>query len=107
MFYLFCDNPLACCGLQPASARVGGERAALSYGVAQRMQETGVRMAPGAQRGDIARPVLSRGLILTITGLVLGLAGAVVLSRAVAMAAALGPARRASRVDPVVVLRYE
>jgi putative ABC transport system permease protein len=104
----------------------------MSYGVAQRTHEIGVRMALGAQQGDVSRMILSRGLILTIAGLVLGLAGASALSRyletllfeikpadpltlaavtgillMVAIAAAYFPARRAAKVDPMVALRYE
>lgn len=104
----------------------------ISYGVAQRRHEIGVRMALGAQRRDVARLILSRGLALTLTGLAIGLAAAVSLGRyletllyeikpadpltlgsvallllAIALLAVLLPARRASRVDPMVVLRYE
>jgi putative ABC transport system permease protein len=104
----------------------------MSYGVAQRTKEIGVRVALGAQKGQLARMILSRALTLTLAGLALGLTGAVILGRylktllfeikpadpvtlaavaalllAVALAAALIPAARATRVDPMVVLRYE
>jgi putative ABC transport system permease protein len=104
----------------------------MSYGVAQRTHEIGVRMALGAQQRQVARLILSRALLLTISGLALGLAGAFTLTRyletllfevkpadpltltvvtslllGVAIIAALFPAARAARVDPMVVLRYE
>jgi putative ABC transport system permease protein len=104
----------------------------MSYGVAQRTHEIGVRMALGAQRGHIARMILWRGFTLTFIGLALGLAGAFALGRyletllyeirpadpltlisvtavliIVALLAAFFPAQRAARVDPMVALRYE
>lgn len=104
----------------------------MSYAVAQRTHEIGVRMALGAQRVDVARLVLGRGVFLTLLGLAIGIAGALALGRyletllfevkpadpatlaavialllAVAIAACLLPARRATRVDPMVALHYE
>lgn len=103
----------------------------MSYGVAQRTHEIGVRVALGAQRGQVALMILSRALILTFTGLTLGLAGAFALVRylktllfeiepadpvtltsvtfvllSAALLAAMVPVR-ATKVDPMVVLRYE
>jgi putative ABC transport system permease protein len=104
----------------------------LSYAVAQRTQEIGVRMALGASSSDLRRMVISGGLRPVVAGLVLGTAGAswltgllssqlygvsandpMTLSAAIlflllvaVMASAL-PARRATRVDPVVALRTE
>ncbi len=103
----------------------------MAYSVAQRTQEIGVRMAVGAQRHQMSWLILRRGLIQLAIGLPLGLAGAltlgVVLQRmlvvlpgdpltlaaitvllsGVSFAACLLPARRATRIDPLVVLRTE
>jgi predicted permease len=100
------------------------------YSVATRAQEIGIRMAIGAQAGDIFRMVIREGLKLSVTGLVLGLVGALWVSQAgasllfgvtasdpltfttvsllltaVAIAACYFPARRAMKVEPVVALR--
>ena len=104
----------------------------LSYGVKQRMNELGIRIALGAPPRRIMSLVLRQAAVLIAGGVVLGLAGALALTRlvanllfhvqandwatyaaAVAMLAAAGvaaamiPARRGSRVDPIVALRYE
>ncbi len=104
----------------------------ISYGVSQRTHEIGVRLALGAQPGDILRQIVGRGMVLVAAGLALGLAGAVVLTRwlesqlfgvaatdwaiygavagllaAVALAACYLPARRAMAVDTATALRYE
>jgi putative ABC transport system permease protein len=104
----------------------------INYDVTQRTGEIGVRMALGAQTQDVLRLILKQGLLLTLGGLVAGLAGAILLTRfltgllfevkpsdpltyalvagllaLVAIAACLIPARRATKVDPLVALRYE
>ena len=104
----------------------------MSYSVSERVHEIGVRMSFGAQTRDIVRMVLGSGMLLTIAGLAIGLPIAFVLARAlssvlfgveptdpfsfiglplllagVAALASYLPARRASRVDPLVALRYE
>ena len=109
-----------------------GLYALLAYSIRQRIPEIGIRMALGAQRGSIVRLVLKEGSGLALAGIVLGLVcawvstrlmvsllfeikptdpptffGAAILFCAVAMAACYIPARRATRVDPMVALRYE
>jgi predicted permease len=104
----------------------------VSHGVARRTHEIGVRIALGAQGGEILRRMAAEGLLLTIVGIVIGLAAAVGATRYLetllygvrptdpwtfaAMATLLGcvavlacyfPARRAMRVDPMVALKYE
>jgi predicted permease len=104
----------------------------LAFLVSQRTHEIGIRMALGAQSADILKLVVGHGLALTLVGVGIGVAGAAALTRAiavllygvsstdaatyvgvslllllVALAACWIPARRASRVDPIVALRYE
>lgn len=104
----------------------------MSYAVSQRTHEIGVRVAVGAQRRDVLRLVVREGAKLAVLGILLGLAAALALTRlmasllfavkpndpatfaTVAILLALAgllacyiPARRATRVDPMVALRYE
>jgi putative ABC transport system permease protein len=104
----------------------------MAYAVTQRTPEIGIRMALGAHPGDVLRRVLGRGMLLTASGIVPGLAAAYGLTRlmstllfgvsatdpatfagvaallaAVALLASWIPARRAARVDPLVALRGE
>jgi len=109
-----------------------GLYALMSYTVAQRTREIGIRMALGAQRREVMKLVLSDSLVTTSVGVALGLTGAAGLTRylegmlfaltpldpvtfvavallfaAVAAVASYVPARRATRVDPLVALRAE
>jgi putative ABC transport system permease protein len=104
----------------------------LSFHVARRTQEIGIRMALGAERRNVLLMVVGQGALLTVVGIGIGLAGALALSRflssllsgvkttdpaiyglvslvllVVALLASYIPARRASKVDPMVALRYE
>jgi putative ABC transport system permease protein len=104
----------------------------IAYAVKQRTQEIGIRMTLGAQRSDVLRLVVGHGMKLTLAGITVGLGGALALAQVlakllfqvkptdpltllsvvvvltvVAFLACYLPARRASRIDPMVALRQE
>jgi putative ABC transport system permease protein len=128
-FYMLLVASFAALALAVAAVGVYGT---INYSVAQRTHEIGVRMALGAERGDVLAMIVGRGLVLTLAGGVIGLAGAWASTRvlasllfgvhpgdaiafagasavliAVALLACYIPARRATRIHPMEALRYE
>jgi putative ABC transport system permease protein len=104
----------------------------MSYSVSRRTHEFGLRLALGAERDDVLKLVVRQGLKLSLVGVVIGIAGALAMTRLVsgflygvkasdpltfaavslllilvALAASYMPARRATAVDPMAALRYE
>ena len=104
----------------------------MSYAVTQRTHEIGIRMALGAQMSSVIKLIMKSGFAIAIIGVVIGLAGAFALTRlmtsllfaveatdkatfagvsvcllVIALLACYIPARRATKVDPLVALRYE
>jgi predicted permease len=122
----------ACFGLLALLLASIGLYGVMAYGVAQRTREIGIRLALGAQRSDVLRLVLKQGAVVTLTGVVIGIAAAIALSRSlasflyevkptdaltylavalllggVALLACYLPARKATKVDPLLALRHE
>jgi ABC-type antimicrobial peptide transport system permease subunit len=104
----------------------------VAYSVSQRTQEIGIRMALGAQRSNVLQMVLAQGVRLIVPGVVIGIAAAIVVANlmrsmlfgirswdpaifltvsivlaVVTLGASYIPARTATKVDPMVALRYE
>jgi ABC-type antimicrobial peptide transport system permease subunit len=123
---------LALFGLLALFIAAIGVYGVISYSVAQRTQEIGVRMALGAVRRDVLTLVLWHGMRTSLTGIAIGLAAAYALTRVmvnllfgvsatdpltftaialllalVALAACLVPARRAMKIDPLAALKFE
>ena len=119
-------------GMLALTLAVIGLYSVMAYSVAQRTHEIGIRIALGARNGNVFRLVIGQGILLTVVGISAGLVTAVIVMRFmssllfgvsatdpvtfaviaallafVAMLACWIPARRATKVDPLVALRYE
>jgi len=128
--YQIIIQAVASMGLMGMGLALAGLYGLMAYAVSTRTREIGIRMAIGANRGEVLRMVLRQGLVLAVSGMAAGLVlstGVVRLLRstfpgdsplgaylavtpavlAITMLAAYLPARRAARVDPMTALRYE
>jgi len=119
-------------GVLGAALAIVGLYGVISYSVSQRTQEMGIRMALGSQRSDVLKLVLTQGMNLTVIGLVIGLTIAAISTRLLSMilygiratdpftfvgvsllmtfvtlVACYIPARRATKIDPMVALRHD
>jgi putative ABC transport system permease protein len=132
----FTTSLLSVFGFSALALAAIGIYGVVGYSVTERTREIGIRMALGAQRGDVLKLVIGRGIVPALLGVVIGMAGAFALSRLmasltsdllfevragdpvtfaaialllliVALLACFLPARRATKVDPLVSLRHE
>jgi len=129
---LLAARVVGCAGFIALFLTVIGLYGVLAFAVTQRTREIGIRMALGASTADILRMVIRSGMELTVIGVVLGLLGVFALTRFVAsllfgvaptdvltigsvsgvllvagLVACFVPGRRATKIDPLVALRYE
>ena len=123
---------LAIAGAMALALGIVGIYGVISFTVSQRKREIGIRLALGAQRGDVVQMVLKQGATMALVGVTIGIAAAFGLTRLmtsllfgvtardpltfglvavllmlVALLACYVPARRAMKVEPLVALRYE